>query len=281
MNELSDTEISGEFETGVGGDEELNNIVDLCTTAGCFNDPVFRGRCQMCIDAVLKKGKEAKLVCSICDKVFKKKAGLINHQKYCGQVNDRPYKCEKCGKTFKNKGGLGGHVKYCGKDCGEVDKPKRVYTCSLCGNSFEHKKEYAAHKLVCKEFKCKFCGEVFATTQALNGHKGGCAVKKKKRSVVVIPKSDLKKPKPKKETQKKQREKHMDYICPDCNEEFETQQGFAAHSRFCKGKKNITVDFSKYKSIYDEIINQAKREIRTPEQQIIYFIREYLENKPE
>ena len=98
-----------------------------------------------------------------CDKKFKLKSLLKNHQKT--HSDQRQYACDQCDKSFKTRSNLTTHQ--------VVHDQESKFFCEECGQQFKHRTSLAAHirwHKGEKEYKCPYCPKTFNQKGNLKEH---------------------------------------------------------------------------------------------------------------
>lgn len=102
--------------------------------------------------------------CTICDKLYDKKASLTYHLK-TKHTEERSFKCEICGKGFAIKADYTRHSR--------IHTGEKRYCCSMCGKKFTDRSTQLKHLRTHdgqKPHKCDVCGKAFAFTFVLRNH---------------------------------------------------------------------------------------------------------------
>ncbi|KAG0710083.1 Zinc finger protein 418 [Chionoecetes opilio] len=132
--------------------------------------------------------------CDKCEKKFKSKAELINHQRIHRPSEERyTHCCEVCGKRFTQKANLDSHLRlhtgnrpfsceFCGKcfsQRGNLEEHRRIHTgekpfvCATCGVSYSRQGQLAMHRRQHtgeKPHKCQYCEKEFLRREVLKKH---------------------------------------------------------------------------------------------------------------
>ncbi|XP_028044546.1 zinc finger protein 43 isoform X2 [Monomorium pharaonis] len=130
--------------------------------------------------------------CNICDKIFPKRATLLNHERVHG--DDKFYECDDCGKKLASKSSLMYHKKsmhlrerphmchYCGDSFvsrearlihERIHTGERPYVCKVCNMRYRCSSNLSQHMKIhtgLKPHKCHFCNKGFARKGALTVH---------------------------------------------------------------------------------------------------------------
>nr|CAH7738497.1 unnamed protein product [Callosobruchus chinensis] len=102
--------------------------------------------------------------CVNCDKTFRTKSNLKEHENYC--TGTYPYDCKYCDKKFASATKLKNHVRL------KHDK-KFIAICSICNIGFIKISDYKSHMITHsteKKFTCTKCDKSYKTISNLNFH---------------------------------------------------------------------------------------------------------------
>ncbi|TRY99403.1 hypothetical protein DNTS_002015 [Danionella cerebrum] len=160
--------------------------------------------------------------CAVCDKQFKVKQNLLDHQTL--HTGEKPYCCEICGEFFSCERYLKNHQK------SHIEKTYD-YLCELCNKRFSARKHLEAHALVHtreKRYACDVCDKKFATTGNLNRHKAshtgvklyGCPVCLKRYTTAYALKMHMHK-----------HSSNKPFLCDTCGKGFTTSDYMKRHKR--------------------------------------------------
>lgn len=139
--------------------------------------------------------------CSVCKKIFGKKATLENHVRINHDLKLKPQMCDKCGKCFPNNHKLGLHYR--------THTGFKPFACDACKKCFRTKQLLDEHIRIHtgeKPYACKFCGKCFNQRTPLKVH-----------------------------TRMHTGEKP--YVCQICGKGFTSKGALTIHTRRCDGNK--------------------------------------------
>merc|ERR1712203_790431 len=80
--------------------------------------------------------KIKKFKCTVCDKSFTTKHGLIGHT--LSHTGEKPWVCEHCSQSFRDQSALSSHRKTHAPDF-------EGFKCEFCGKSYDYKKRLNEH----------------------------------------------------------------------------------------------------------------------------------------
>lgn len=107
--------------------------------------------------------KEKPYKCSTCEKAFRYRSLLIQHQRT--HTKEKPYECNECGKMFSQPSYLSQHKK--------IHTGEKPYKCSECGKAFIASSSLMVHQRIHtkeKPYQCNVCGKSFSQCARLNQH---------------------------------------------------------------------------------------------------------------
>ena len=138
-----------------------------------------------------KKSRNASLKCKNCQKSFRQKKKLKEHEVV--HTGGKPFQCATCSKRFSFKSALKNHIMihdgtfpcHC-QTCGKgfpmpsllkvherIHNGERPYQCKICSTSFRQITNLKRHKTIHtneKQFKCKNCMRCFSQSSSLKRH---------------------------------------------------------------------------------------------------------------
>lgn len=107
--------------------------------------------------------KEKPYKCSTCEKSFRYRSLLIQHQRT--HTKEKPYECNECGKMFSQPSYLSQHKK--------IHTGEKPYKCNECGKAFIASSSLMVHQRIHtkeKPYQCNVCGKSFSQCARLNQH---------------------------------------------------------------------------------------------------------------
>ena len=139
----------------------------LCTTCGKKLSNAYTLK-----NHILHVHEDVRLYkCALCDRAFKQKAHLADHE---ATHSEKPFVCFYCGKKFANKKSVDKHETKC-KVRQEEDASGSSRTCSECNKVFLNKKSRDRHfakiHKSSRHFLCPDCGKVLTTAFTLKLHR--------------------------------------------------------------------------------------------------------------
>ena len=150
---------------------------------GAHRVPETRGERNIIVD-------DSSLVCDVCDKICKSKAGLTIHRKRMHEISSQKivFTCDRCSETFNQDANLINHKKSC-TGLRALDPDKK--TCNICNKTLgkaNFKRHYDSHfpevpsqnnqrVTVARVYKskngpCPLCGNIVAVTNMSRHQKG-------------------------------------------------------------------------------------------------------------
>ncbi|KYM99791.1 PREDICTED: zinc finger protein 675-like [Cyphomyrmex costatus] len=117
------------------------------------------------VDSIKKKCIDKEIWrCNICNKIFSKRAILLNHERV--HEDDKFYECEECGKKLASKNSLMYHKK-------SKHLREKPHMCHYCGNSFVSKEARLIHERIHtgeRPYICKVCNTQYRCSSNLSQH---------------------------------------------------------------------------------------------------------------
>ncbi|KAG5322086.1 ZN182 protein, partial [Acromyrmex heyeri] len=145
------------------------------------------------VDSIKKKCTDKDIWrCNICNKIFSKRAIMLNHERVHG--DDKFYECDECDKKLASKSSLMYHKKskhlrekphmchYCGNSFvsrearlihERIHTGERPYICKVCNTQYRCSSNLSQHMKIhtgLKPHKCHFCDKGFTRKGALTVH---------------------------------------------------------------------------------------------------------------
>lgn len=102
--------------------------------------------------------------CKFCDKPFKTRVNLIEHERV--HTKEKPFVCEQCGMKFRTKQQMREHA--------QRHNPEKPYQCEICDRRFSVRTTYKAHVQrhnTETPYLCELCGKSFKLQSGLRFHK--------------------------------------------------------------------------------------------------------------
>lgn len=109
-----------------------------------------------------RKSNFAQHACNQCEKSFRKKSDLINHERI--HTDERPFKCVECLAAFRTVSTLNRH---------KLVHSEESYLCIACDEKFHCKSSLRNHLTIHtgeKPHECHYCDDTFRTRQQLSRH---------------------------------------------------------------------------------------------------------------
>ncbi|XP_043922393.1 zinc finger protein 883-like [Protopterus annectens] len=193
--------------------------------------------------------------CATCDKSFKYKVAMLNHQGI--HTGQKPYKCSMCDKSFSNKSAMtchqGTHMEQkpypctiCGKSFVQrshlvthqrIHSGKKPYKCSECDESFSYKRMMVSHQSIHtgeKPYKCSMCDKSFSNKGNMRRHQS-THMEQKPYPCTICGKSFVQKTHL--VTHQRIHSGKKPYKCPECDESFRYKRTMISHKSIHTGEK--------------------------------------------
>ncbi|XP_025989393.1 zinc finger protein 2 homolog isoform X2 [Solenopsis invicta] len=117
------------------------------------------------VDSIKRKCTDKEIWrCNICNKIFSKRATLLNHERVHG--DDKFYECDECGKKLATKSSLMYHKK-------SMHLRERPHMCHYCGDSFVSREARLIHERIHtgeRPYVCKVCNMQYRCSSNLSQH---------------------------------------------------------------------------------------------------------------
>jgi len=181
----------------------------------------------------VKSTKDKQYECSICNKVFKFKTHLLNHE----NTHNKPYKCGLCSDTFADDSKLASHeLNVHGELINGFGVSNNLMKCSYCPKVFPARSQLVLHERTHtkeKPFQCSQCHKKFSAKCNLTAHER-IHFGESKRYECRHP------PCKRKFSHTSERKDHetihtgdKPYMCPNCGERYRRNANLWRHKKKC------------------------------------------------
>lgn len=112
-----------------------------------------------------KQAKSPWMRCDLCIVKVENRKEMLKHLRL-HHPNHQPLVCDLCGKKWLCKAYVLPHIQ------AHLKLSLRLWrnTCPVCGANFHSNYDYAAHKRMAHEYKCRFCPRVYKRPQDVEHH---------------------------------------------------------------------------------------------------------------
>jgi len=193
-------------------------------------------------ERIVKDCERKSYICKVCNKVFKFRTHLLNHE----YTHSKPYKCGLCSETFADDTKLASHeLNFHGELVNGFGITNSLMKCSYCPKVFPARSQLILHERTHtkeKPFQCSQCDKKFSAKCNLTAHER-IHFGESKRYQCRHP------PCTRKFSHTSERKDHetihtgdKPYMCPTCGERYRRNANLWRHKKKCSSSKGVKLE---------------------------------------